>query len=40
MARDNLAYDDVTGELESLTDYELKEIKEIRKAAFHYGYGG
>ena len=39
MARDNLAYDDVTGELEPLTDYELKEIKEIRRKAFNYGYG-
>ena len=40
MARENLAYNDVTGELEPLTDYELREIKEIRKAAFNYGYGG
>lgn len=39
MARENLAYNDVTGELEPLTDYELREIKEIRKAAFNYGYG-
>ena len=39
MARDNLAYDDVTGELTPLTDYELREIKEMRKAAFNYGYG-
>lgn len=39
MARNNLAYNDCTGELEPLTDRELKEIKEIRKAAFHYGYG-
>lgn len=39
MDRDGLAYDDITGELEPLTDYELREIKEIRKKAFHYGYG-
>lgn len=39
MARENLAYDDITGELEPLTHDELREIKEIRKRAFHYGYG-
>ena len=39
MARENLAYDDITGELEPLTHDELREIKEIRKAAFNYGYG-
>ena len=39
MARDNLAYNDCTGELEPLTEDEVREIKEIRKAAFHWGYG-
>ena len=39
MARDNLAYNDVTGELEPLTHDELREIKEIRRRAFNYGYG-
>lgn len=39
MARENLAYDDTTGELEPLTHDELREIKEIRRKAFNYGYG-
>ena len=39
MARENLAYDDITGELTSLTHDELREIKEIRRKAFNYGYG-
>ena len=39
MARDNLAYNDCTGELEPLTHDELREIKEIRRKAFSYGYG-
>ena len=39
MARDGLAYDTVTGELTPLTHDEVREIKEIRKAAFNYGYG-
>ena len=39
MARDNLAYNDVTGGLEPLTHDELREIKEIRRRAFNYGYG-
>ena len=39
MARDNLAYNDCTGELEPLTHDELREIKEIRRKAFNYGYG-
>ena len=39
MARENLAYDDITGELEPLTHDELREIKEIRRKAFNYGYG-
>ena len=39
MARDNLAYNDCTGELEPLNEYELREIKEIRRKAFNYGYG-
>ena len=39
MARENLAYDDITGELTPLTHDELREIKEIRRKAFNYGYG-
>lgn len=39
MARENLAYDTITGELEPLTHDELREIKEIRRKAFNYGYG-
>lgn len=39
MARDNLAYDYITGELEPLTEEEKREIKEIRRKAFNYGYG-
>ena len=39
MARDGLAYDTVTGELTPLTHDELREIKEIRRRAFNYGYG-
>lgn len=37
---DNMfAYDYETGELSELTEYELRELKEIRRAAFNYGYG-
>ena len=39
MDKERCAYNDVTGELEPLTHDELREIKEIRKAAFNYGYG-
>ena len=39
MDRENLAYDTSTGELEPLTHDELREIKEIRRRAFNYGYG-
>ena len=39
MARDNLAYDDITGELMPLTKEEEREIREIRRKAFNYGYG-
>lgn len=35
----HMAYDFETGELTPLTDYEWRERKEIRKAAFNYGYG-
>lgn len=34
-----LAYDFETGELTPLTDDEWRERKEIRRAAFNYGYG-
>ena len=39
MDRENLAYDTSTGELTPLTEREEREIKEIRRKAFHYGYG-
>ena len=39
MDREHLAYDFETGELTPLTDYEWRERKEIRRAAFNYGYG-
>lgn len=39
MERDNLSYDYITGELEPLTEEEKREIKEIRRKAFNYGYG-
>lgn len=39
MARDGLAYDTITGELTPLTHDELREIREIRRKAFNYGYG-
>ena len=39
MDKGRYAYDDITGELTPLTHDELREIKEIRKAAFNYGYG-
>lgn len=40
MDRKHLAYDYKTGELTPLTDYEWRECKGIRRAAFNYGYGG
>lgn len=39
MDKGRYAYDDITGELMPLTEQEEMEIKEIRKAAFNYGYG-
>ena len=39
MYKEHLAYDRNTGELISLTKEEEREIAEIRRAAFHYGYG-
>lgn len=39
MERESLAYDTITGELEPLTHDELREIKEIRRKTFNYGYG-
>ena len=39
MDKERCAYNDVTGELEPLTHDELREIKEIRRRAFNYGYG-
>lgn len=39
MAINGLAYNFETGELSPLTDYELKEIRQIRNNAFNYGYG-
>lgn len=40
MDREHLAYDYKTGELTPLTDYELRDCKAIRRAAFNYGYDG
>lgn len=40
MDRDRLAYDSITGELTPLTKEEEMEIKEIRRKANNYGYGG
>ena len=39
MDKEKLAYNYITGELEPLTHDELREIKEIRRKAFNYGYG-
>ena len=39
MYKEHLAYDRKTGELIPLTKEEEREIAEIRRAAFHYGYG-
>ena len=39
MDKERCAYNDVTGELEPLTEQEEREIKEIRRKAFNYGYG-
>ena len=39
MDKGRYAYDDITGELEPLTHDELREIEEIRRKAFNYGYG-
>lgn len=39
MNKKHLAYNYITGELEPLTKEEEREIKEIRKATFNYGYG-
>jgi hypothetical protein len=39
MNEKGLAYNSSTGELEPLESYELREIKEIRRAANNYGYG-
>lgn len=39
MDDEHMTYDFETGELTPLTDYEERERKEVRRAAFHYGYG-
>lgn len=39
MDSDHLAYDFKTGELTPLTDFEWRERKEIRRAAFNHDYG-
>ena len=39
MDEEGMAYDYETGELTPLTDYEERERKEVRRSAFHYGYG-
>lgn len=39
MDEEHMAYDFETGELTPLTDYEWRERKEVRRAAFNYGYG-
>lgn len=39
MDKGRYAYDDITGELMPLTKEEEREIKEIRRKAFNYGYG-
>ena len=39
MDDEHMAYDFETGELTPLTDYEERERKEVRRSAFHYGYG-
>lgn len=38
MDKERCAYNDVTGELEPLTEREEREIKTIRQAAFRWGY--
>lgn len=39
MDKERYAYDDITGELMPLTEREEREIREIRRKAFNYGYG-
>ena len=39
MWEEGLAYDYKTGELTPLTDFEMREIKHIRHAAFNCCYG-
>ena len=39
MDKERLAYDDITGELMPLTSAEEREIREIRRKSFNYGYG-
>lgn len=39
MDSEHMTYDYATGELTPMTDYEERERKEVRRAAFHYGYG-
>ena len=39
MDKGRYAYDDITGELMPLTEREEREIREIRRKAFNYGYG-
>lgn len=39
MDKERCAYNDVTGELEPLTEREEREVKEIRRKAFNSGCG-